>query len=178
MNVLGRFGGIAVSWYVHFRLALHVLRNKAARSALLSGVLLVLFAPLIVFAGLMANRFGSIFGGALPGCFAKHATGMEHKRDGRGAVIRPLERVKRRPCSSALDSTALASYGLPGPGRFVSIYANSGHAFIYVGGLRFDTVFDRSYDSGPNSGKSGPRWRVYPSVPGWASWTVRHPEGL
>jgi hypothetical protein len=79
---------------------------------------------------------------------------------------------------SALDSTGLASYGLPGPGRFVSIYANSGHAFIYVGGLRFDTVFDHAYDSGPNSGKSGARWRVYPSVPGWASWTVRHPTGL
>ncbi len=80
--------------------------------------------------------------------------------------------------SSALDSTALESYGLPGPGRFVSIYANSGHAFMYVGGLRFDTVFDAAYDSGPNSGKSGPRWRVYPSVPGWASWVVRHPVGL
>jgi hypothetical protein len=80
--------------------------------------------------------------------------------------------------SSALDSTGLASYGLPGPGRYVSIYANSGHAFMYVGGLRFDTVFDRAYDSGPNSGKPGPRWRVYPSVPGWASWTVRHPPGL
>lgn len=80
--------------------------------------------------------------------------------------------------SSALDSTELESYGLPGPGRFVSIYANSGHAFMYVGGLRFDTVFDRSYDTGPNSGKSGPRWRVYPSVPGWASWVVRHPAGL
>jgi hypothetical protein len=34
---------------------------------------------------------------------------------------------------SALDSTGLASYGLPGPGRFVSIYANSAHAFVFVG---------------------------------------------
>jgi hypothetical protein len=80
--------------------------------------------------------------------------------------------------TSALDSTALESYGQPGPGKYVSIYANSGHTFMYVAGLRMDTVFDAAYDSGPNSGKPGPRWRVSASVPGWASWTVRHPPGL
>jgi hypothetical protein len=80
--------------------------------------------------------------------------------------------------TSALDSTALESYGQPGPGRYVSIYANAGHTFMYVAGLRMDTVFDTAYDSGPNSGKSGPRWRVSASVPGWATWTVRHPPGL
>jgi hypothetical protein len=80
--------------------------------------------------------------------------------------------------SGALDSTALESYGRAGPGRYVSIYANSGHAFMYVAGLRFDTVEAASFDSGPNSGKSGPRWRVSSSVPDWASWVVRHPPGL
>jgi hypothetical protein len=80
--------------------------------------------------------------------------------------------------TSALDSTALESYGQPGPGRYVSIYANAGHTFVYVAGLRMDTVFDAAYDSGPNSGKPGPRWRVSTSVPGWATWTVRHPPGL
>jgi hypothetical protein len=80
--------------------------------------------------------------------------------------------------AGALDSTALASYGQPGPGRWVSIYANSGHAFIYVAGLRLDTVYDPAYDGGPNSGRSGPRWRVSATVPAWASWNVRHPPGL
>jgi hypothetical protein len=80
--------------------------------------------------------------------------------------------------SSSLDSTELESYGAPGPGRYVSIYANSGHTFVYVAGLRFDTVEASAYDSGPNSGKPGPRWRVSASVPGWASWIVRHPPGL
>jgi hypothetical protein len=78
----------------------------------------------------------------------------------------------------AEDSTELESYGAPGPGRYVSIYANAAHAFMFVGGLRFDTVEAPEYDSGPNSGKPGPRWRVYPGVPGWATWTVRHPPGL
>jgi len=78
----------------------------------------------------------------------------------------------------AQDSTELESYGDPGPGKYVSIYANPAHAFIYVAGLRLDTVEDPTYDTGPNSGKPGPKWRVSASVPGWASWTVRHPPGL
>jgi hypothetical protein len=78
----------------------------------------------------------------------------------------------------ALDSTALESYGRAGPGRWVSIYANAAHTFMYVGGLRMDTVDDPAYDSGPNSGRPGPRWRVSPSVPAWASWIIRHPPGL
>ena len=78
----------------------------------------------------------------------------------------------------ALDSTELESWGQPGPGQYVTVYANAGHTFMYVAGLRFDTVYDAAYDSGPNSGKPGPRWRVSPSVPNWASWTVRHPAGL
>lgn len=78
----------------------------------------------------------------------------------------------------AKDSTELESYGDPGPGQYVTIYTNASHAFIYVAGLRFDTVYDPAFDTGPNSGRSGPRWRVYPAVPDWASWTVRHPPGL
>lgn len=78
----------------------------------------------------------------------------------------------------AEGSGELESYGEPGPGRFVSIYANAAHAFMYVGGLRFDTVEAPEYDSGPNSGKPGPKWRVSASVPNWSTWIVRHPPGL
>ena len=70
-------------------------------------------------------------------------------------------------------SGMLMSYGLPGPGRWITVYAHSGHAFVIVAGLRFDTA---SYDSGPNAGESGPRWRVGPRpVDGFV---VRHPAGL
>ena len=31
------------------------------------------------------------------------------------------------------------SYGLPGPGRHITIYANAGHAYMVVDGRRFDT---------------------------------------
>jgi hypothetical protein len=78
---------------------------------------------------------------------------------------------------NALVSGQLARWGLPGPGRYVTVYANPGHAFAYVAGLRFDTSYNGT-DTGPNAGRPGPRWRVYPTVPDWARWSVRHPPGL
>lgn len=78
---------------------------------------------------------------------------------------------------TAEDSTELESYGEPGPGQYITVYANSGHAFMYVAGLRFDTSFNGT-DTGPNEAKSGPRWRVSDHVPNWAPWVVRHPRGL
>ena len=79
--------------------------------------------------------------------------------------------------TSAEDSTELEGYGEPGPGKWVSIYANSEHAFMYVAGLRFDTSYNGT-DTGPNRTQSGPRWRVFSEVPKWATWVVRHPPGL
>ncbi len=61
---------------------------------------------------------------------------------------------------------------------FVTIYANASHAFMYVGGLRLDTVEASEFDTGPNSGKPGARWRVFPSVPDWSTRVGRHQVGL
>ena len=41
--------------------------------------------------------------------------------------------------SSPEDSTDLESYGSPGPGRWISIWADAAHTYMYVAGLRFDT---------------------------------------
>jgi hypothetical protein len=69
--------------------------------------------------------------------------------------------------SAPMDSTALEGFGKPGPGRWVTIYANAGHAFMTVAGLRFDTV---------GLSQSGSRWQAaYRSVSGFV---VRHPAGL
>ena len=38
------------------------------------------------------------------------------------------------------DSTQLESYGAPGPGQWITIYADAGHAFIVVAGRAFDTA--------------------------------------
>jgi 3D (Asp-Asp-Asp) domain-containing protein len=74
-------------------------------------------------------------------------------------------------------SGELEQYGEAGPGKWVTVYANSEHAFMYVAGVRFDTSW-RGTDDGPNEGENGPRWRVYPEVPKWATWVVRHPPGM
>jgi hypothetical protein len=66
-----------------------------------------------------------------------------------------------------MDSTALSHYGKPGRGRWVTIYANAGHAFMTVAGLRFDT-------SGRAEG--GSRWQARSRTV--AGFTVRHPPGL
>jgi len=70
--------------------------------------------------------------------------------------------------SAPLVSGDLASWGEPGPGRWITIYANNGHTFMDVDGMWFDTA-----------GRSGPytsRWLVaQPSLEGYA---VRHPPGL
>jgi peptidoglycan hydrolase-like protein with peptidoglycan-binding domain len=79
--------------------------------------------------------------------------------------------------SSAEDSTSLESYGSPGPGKWVTIYANSGHTWIVIGGRAFNTADF----GGPNipSG-SGPRWRSNPigNLADGGNYVVRHPSGL
>ena len=40
---------------------------------------------------------------------------------------------------SPLDSTGFMSWGEPGKGQWVTIYANAGHAYMVVNGRRFDT---------------------------------------
>ncbi len=70
-------------------------------------------------------------------------------------------------------SGAFLRYGKPGPGRWITVYANGGHMFPVVAGLRFDTA---RYDRGPNAGESGPRWRLGPRPT--TNFVVRHPPGL
>ncbi len=46
--------------------------------------------------------------------------------------------------SSPLDSTGLETWGVPGAGSWITVYANSGHAFAVIAGLRWDTSGDVS----------------------------------
>lgn len=66
-----------------------------------------------------------------------------------------------------LVSGSFAHWGDAGPGSWVTIYANGGHVFMIVAGLRFDTSGQR---------QAGTRWQPAPRrVRGFA---VRHPVGL
>ena len=52
--------------------------------------------------------------------------------------------------SRPLMSTEFMSWGEPGEGQWITSYANRGHSFLVVAGLRFDT--------GYNNAGNGPRW--------------------
>ena len=69
--------------------------------------------------------------------------------------------------SSPLDSSQLMSYGAPGPGRWVTIYSNPGHAYMTIRGRRFDTSAQW---------QGGSRWSIFDRSS--AGYTVRHPPGL
>jgi len=95
-----------------------------------------------------------------------------------------LYRSGVRPLSEILKDNPLAQeyvhWGLPGPGRWVTIYATdvpTPHVFIVIAGLRLDTSHDGT-DVGPNRLQDGPRWRIFDEIPTWAHWSVRHPPGL
>ena len=79
--------------------------------------------------------------------------------------------------ASPEDSSGLMSYGSPGPGRWITIYSDPGHAFIVVAGIAFDTA---DY-GGPNiPAGTGPRWRSNPlgNLADGGGYVVRHPPGL
>jgi cell wall-associated NlpC family hydrolase len=69
--------------------------------------------------------------------------------------------------SSPLDSTGFMSWGDPGPGRRITVYANAGHAFMVVDGRRYDT-------SALSAG--GTRWTS--ASRSTAGFVARHPAGL
>jgi peptidoglycan hydrolase CwlO-like protein len=66
---------------------------------------------------------------------------------------------------SPLDSTGLETWGEPGPGRWITVYANAEHAWMMIAGLAFDTV-----------GGPGPRWHSSP-VDSPEGFIARHPPG-
>jgi cell wall-associated NlpC family hydrolase len=67
----------------------------------------------------------------------------------------------------SMPSGGFTSWGEAGEGTWITIYANGGHMYMTVAGLRFDT-------SGRS--KTGSRWQRDTRSPG--GFTVRHPEGF
>jgi hypothetical protein len=69
-----------------------------------------------------------------------------------------------------MTSGQLMSWGAPGPGKWITVFAAPGHTFAYIAGLRFDTVA---------LAETGSRWsNRRADEPDLSSFTVRHPQGL
>jgi peptidoglycan hydrolase-like protein with peptidoglycan-binding domain len=129
------------------------------------------------------RRRGRSGGGGLPGAVSRaisaanriaglpyrygggHRSFSDSGYDCSGSVSYVLHGAGR--LSSPLDSSQLMSYGSPGPGRWITIYANHGHTYMVIRGRRYDTT---------GRADTGSRWQqVDRSSAGYA---VRHPPGL
>jgi len=75
-----------------------------------------------------------------------------------------------RLIKSPLASSGFMRWGRRGPGRWLTVYAHGGHAYMVVAGLRLDTSMR------DNPSRTGPQWskRLRRS----ASFRARHPRGL
>ena len=68
-----------------------------------------------------------------------------------------------------MPSGSLSDWGSAGKGRWITVYANGGHAYAVIAGLRWDTA-------GTTNG-TGPRWHKSLRAQASGPFTARHPTG-
>src|SRR4051812_23614011 len=73
--------------------------------------------------------------------------------------------------SIPMSSNELRAFGSRGPGKWITVYARSGHTFAVIAGLRLDTTSPHN-----PSRQWAPRWQPTPRKP--SGFEVRHPTGL
>ena len=71
--------------------------------------------------------------------------------------------------TSPMPSGPMAGWGEAGKGRWVTVYANGGHAYAVIAGLRWDTA--------GNTSGTGPRWHKSLSAAASGPFVARHPTG-
>jgi hypothetical protein len=103
-----------------------------------------------------------------------HAKFQDSGYDCSGSVSFALHGA--RLIKTPMDSSQLMHWGQGGAGRWVTIFSNSGHAFMMVAGLRFDTGYRDTFAAkhGAKPG-TGPRWGKKRPTSGFK---IRHPNGL
>ncbi len=68
---------------------------------------------------------------------------------------------------SPIDSGGFTAWGSPGAGNWISVFANDGHVYAVIAGLRFDTSM---------TGGNGPRWSTAMRSP--SGFIPRHADGF
>src|SRR5262245_42858851 len=71
--------------------------------------------------------------------------------------------------TTPMPSGSLAGWGSGGKGRWITVYANGGHAYAVIAGLRWDTA-------GVTNG-TGPRWHKSLRAAASGPFAARHPAG-
>jgi cell wall-associated NlpC family hydrolase len=95
-----------------------------------------------------------------------HASFVDNAYDCSGSVSYAL--AAGGLLSAPETSGSLESWGAPGPGRYITVYANAGHTYMYVDGMLYDTA--------GRSGVYASRWQVQPTDN--SGYVVRHWPGL
>ncbi len=116
----------------------------------------------IIWAGNQIVGLPYIYGGG-------HASFISPGYDCSGTVSYALHGASL--IEAPMDSSEFMGWDSPGVGTWVTIFANGGHAYMTVAGLRLDTS-----PANDPSNLPGPRWR--PLRPENAGFTIRHPTGL
>jgi cell wall-associated NlpC family hydrolase len=103
--------------------------------------------------------FPYVFGGG-------HASFVDNAYDCSGSVSYAL--AAGGLLGAPETSGELESWGAPGPGRYITVYANAGHTYMYVDGILYDTA--------GRSGVYASRWQVAPTDN--SGYVARHWPGL
>ena len=104
-----------------------------------------------------------------------HASVRDRGYDCSGTVSYAM--IGAKLLKDPLDSSGFMRWASRGKGKWISVYAHGGHAYVVIAGLRLDTGSrdpnGRRYGQAPGS---GPRWNKTMRDP--SGYTVRHPAGL
>ena len=92
---------------------------------------------------------------------------LERGYDCSGSVSHAL--LGGRFLRTPLDSGSFADWGQSGPGTWITVYTNPGHAYLVVAGLRLDTGMR------DDPSRTGPAWSK--KLRRSASFVPRHPRG-
>jgi cell wall-associated NlpC family hydrolase len=103
--------------------------------------------------------FPYVFGGG-------HASFVDNAYDCSGSVSYAL--AAGGLLSAPETSGQLESWGAPGPGKWITVYANAGHTYMYVDGMLYDTA--------GRSGVYASRWLVGSTDN--SGYVARHWPGL
>ena len=103
--------------------------------------------------------FPYVFGGG-------HASFVDNAYDCSGSVSYALAAAGL--LSAPETSGELESWGAPGPGRYMTIYAAAGHVYMYVDGVMYNTA--------GRSGVYASRWQVHGTDN--TGFVARHWPGL
>ena len=98
-----------------------------------------------------------------------HGSLLDRGYDCSGAVGYGL--IRTGLMASPMVSGQMARWGSSGPGRWITLYAHSGHVYMEIAGLRLDTS-----PVGDPARRSGVRWR--PLIGRRGGFKARHPAGL